>query len=120
MADHFARPNGLASSARLAELHQLCNEDYAKGQTERANAHALPSYTAFAAAAVVPAPPAPSDLDIAIHVAQRMLAAYGDPSRLGDIFAYALAYGGLTEALRILLRALGAEPATETEAVTGQ
>lgn len=51
----------------------------------------------------------PSDLDVAIHVGQRMLAFYGDTSGY-DIYAYAQAHGGLTEALRILLRALDAEP----------
>ncbi|MDX3555304.1 hypothetical protein PV729_26655 [Streptomyces europaeiscabiei] len=54
----------------------------------------------------------PSDLDTAIRVGQRMLAAYGDPSGY-DIYAYAQAHGGLAEALRIMLRALGAEPDTK-------
>ncbi|MFJ3044020.1 hypothetical protein [Streptomyces tendae] len=53
-----------------------------------------------------------SDLEVAIRVAQKMLAAYGDSSDLADIFAYAQAHGALTEALRLLLRALDAE--TET------
>jgi len=51
----------------------------------------------------------PSALDTAIRVAQRMLADYGNTSGY-DIYAYAQAHGGLTEALRILLRALDAEP----------
>ncbi|MEH0520547.1 hypothetical protein QBA38_16185 [Streptomyces stelliscabiei] len=51
----------------------------------------------------------PSDLATAISVGQRMLAAYGDPSGY-DIYAYAQAHGGLAEALRIILRALGVEP----------
>ena len=51
----------------------------------------------------------PSDLAVAIGVGQKMLAAYGDASGF-DVFAYAQAHGGLTEALRILLRALDAEP----------
>lgn len=50
----------------------------------------------------------PSDLAVAIRVGQHMLARYGTVG-LGDIHAYAEAHGGLTEALRILLRALGAE-----------
>lgn len=53
-------------------------------------------------------PVEPSDLAAAIHVGQRMLAFYGDTSGY-DIYAYAQAHGGLTEALRILLRALDAE-----------
>lgn len=51
----------------------------------------------------------PSDLAVAIRVAQKMLAAYGTVDS-GDIFAYAQAHGGLSEALRIMLRALGVEP----------
>ncbi|MFF7884284.1 hypothetical protein ACH40F_29305 [Streptomyces sp. NPDC020794] len=49
-----------------------------------------------------------TDLAVAIRVGQRMLATYGAVE--GDIFAYAQAHGGLAEALRILLRALGADP----------
>lgn len=49
----------------------------------------------------------PTDLQVAIRVAQRMLDIYGTVD--GDIYAYAQAHGGLTEALRILLRALGTE-----------
>ncbi|NEC92177.1 hypothetical protein G3I71_41870 [Streptomyces sp. SID12501] len=50
----------------------------------------------------------PSDLAVAVRVGQKMLARYGAVDS-GDIFAYAQAHGGLTEALRILLRAVGAE-----------
>lgn len=50
----------------------------------------------------------PTDLAIAIRVGRHMLATYGNVGH-GDIYAYAQAHGGLTEALRILLRALGAE-----------
>lgn len=60
----------------------------------------------------LPGPIDPSDLAVAIRVGQHMLAAYGNVGR-GDIYAYAQAHGGLTEALRILLRALGAEPDDE-------
>jgi hypothetical protein len=56
--------------------------------------------------------PEPSDLATAIRVGQRMLAVYGDSSGF-DIYAYAQAHGGLTEALRIMLRALGTEPDTK-------
>ncbi|MFD9111606.1 hypothetical protein [Streptomyces bottropensis] len=51
----------------------------------------------------------PSDLTVAIRVAQKMLAAYGTVDS-SDIFAYAQAHGGLAEALRIMLRAHGVEP----------
>ncbi|MBT2673974.1 hypothetical protein J7E95_24765 [Streptomyces sp. ISL-14] len=56
----------------------------------------------------LPAAPEPSDLAVAIRVAQTLLADYGDTTGY-DHFAYAQAHGGLSEALRILLRALGAE-----------
>jgi hypothetical protein len=46
-----------------------------------------------------------------------MLAAYGDATGY-DVFAYAQAHGGLTEALRILLRALDAEPDSRSEGWT--
>lgn len=57
----------------------------------------------------------PSELATAIRVARYVLATYGDVGR-GDICAYAQAHGGLTEALRILLRALDAEPVTRCPA----
>lgn len=60
-------------------------------------------------AASTASPPEPSDLAVAIRVGQKMLAAYGDSSGF-DVFAFAQAHGGLAEALRILLRALDAEP----------
>ncbi|MFF1743889.1 hypothetical protein [Streptomyces mirabilis] len=54
-------------------------------------------------------PAEPGDLAVAIRVGQYMLGKYGTVDG-SDIFAYAQAHGGLTEALRILLRALDAEP----------
>jgi len=57
----------------------------------------------------------PSDLDSAIRVGQRMLAAYGNTSGY-NIYAYAQAHGALAESLRILLRALGTEPHTAAPA----
>lgn len=51
----------------------------------------------------------PAELATAISVGQRMLDAYGTVDG-NDLFAYAQAHGGLAEALRILLRALGAAP----------
>lgn len=53
-------------------------------------------------------PPA-NELRTAVRVARRMLSGYGDPTGW-DIHGYAQAFGGLREALRILLRALDAEP----------
>lgn len=52
----------------------------------------------------------PSDLDVAIRIGRHMLDTYGTVDS-SDIYAYAQAHGGLAEALRILLRAVGAETA---------
>lgn len=82
---------------RVAELHRLADEDYAKGQQERARVLHIPTYSALAAAEAVQPPPEPSDLDVAIRVAQDLL----DSDQLLSV----------REALRLLLRALGAEPA---------
>lgn len=59
-----------------------------------------------------------TELEIAVRVAQRMLVAYGDSS--ADGFNYPQAYGALSESLRILLRALGAEPSEENSSVPEQ
>lgn len=91
---------GQGVEARVAELHQLCDEDYIKGQQQRATPRLAPSYAALALADVGPAPE-PTDLDVAISVAQQLL----DSDQAGI----------LRESLRILLRALGAEPADEEE-----
>ena len=50
----------------------------------------------------------PTDLEVAVSVAQRMLVDYAGVDH-GDIFALNEAHGAIREALRILLRALGAE-----------
>lgn len=100
MSDHVARPVRASSSARVAELHQLCDADYAKGEAERATAHATAFCTPFATADAVPSAPEPTDLDVAIRVAQELV----DSDQLVSV----------REALRILLRALGAEPVTAT------
>ncbi|MFJ8934184.1 hypothetical protein ACIRL0_00480 [Streptomyces sp. NPDC102365] len=50
----------------------------------------------------------PSELATAAAVARTLLADYSDPSGY-DIFQYAQAHGALTEALRILLRAVDGE-----------
>ena len=56
----------------------------------------------------LPGPIDPSDLAVAIRVGQHMLARYGTVGH-DDICAYTQAHGGLSEALRIMLRALGVE-----------
>ncbi|MFJ4623038.1 hypothetical protein [Streptomyces sp. NPDC088812] len=50
-----------------------------------------------------------SELQAAVRTARKMLAAYGDSSGFSE-FGYAQAHGALAESLRILLRALDAEP----------
>lgn len=57
-------------------------------------------------------PAEPSDLTVAVRVAQKMLAAYSDTSNFSE-FGYAQAHGALSESIRIMLRALGAEPDTK-------
>lgn len=87
---------GQGTEDRVAQLHKLAGADYAKGQQERATALHNQPYTAFATADAVPPAPEPTDLDVAIRVAQQLLDSDQVPS--------------LREALRLLLRALGAEP----------
>ncbi|MFJ8109964.1 hypothetical protein [Streptomyces sp. NPDC096132] len=87
---------GQGAAARVAALHQLAREDYVKGQRERA-AHMALSATHLAAPAPV-VPSEPSDLEVAINVAQRLL----DSDQILSV----------REALRLLLRALGAEAVT--------
>jgi hypothetical protein len=101
MTDHFARQNMAASSPkaeRIAALHRLCDEDYSKGQAERATPNLAPSYAAMSIAANG-LTSEPSDLDVAIRVAQQLL---DSDSVLS-----------MRESLRLLLRALGAEPAQQ-------
>jgi hypothetical protein len=86
------------STARVAELHRLCDQDYAKGQAQRAVPRLSPSY----AATTLPPVTEPSDLDVAISVGQQLLTS----DQLLSV----------REALRLLLRALGAEPQTKQPA----
>lgn len=83
--------------ARVAALHKQAREDYIKGQQQRSMPSLAPSYASIALAASGPTPE-PTDLDVAIGVAQLLL----DSDN-----AHAL-----RESLRVLLRALGAEPAS--------
>ena len=99
---------GQGAESRVAEEHRLAREAYASAHSQGT----VPNISA--SLAVVPVAvrihlPEPGDLDTAIRVGQRMLAHYGDASGF-DIYAYAQAHGGLSEALRILLHTLGAEP----------
>ncbi|CAL9301116.1 hypothetical protein [Streptomyces sp. SudanB91_2054] len=95
MTDHFARPERAATSPeeRVAELHRLCDEDYASTAPLRQQSAAWPVRPVGIRTAAVP-----TDLDVAIAVAQRLVA-HDNPLTL-------------REALRMLLRALGAEPTT--------
>jgi hypothetical protein len=91
MTDHFARPYRAASSARVAELHQLARQDYNSNAAKVARASLGTRYPNNVATGREP-----SDLDVAISVAQQLLDSDQVPS--------------LREALRLLLRALDAEP----------
>lgn len=97
MTDHFARPERAAtpSEERVAELHRLAREDYASTAARRRPPVNQPLIGA-AALAVRDQLREPTDLQVAIHVAQRLLAS-------DEILS-------VREALRMLLRALGAEP----------
>ncbi|MEV7394923.1 hypothetical protein [Streptomyces sp. NPDC091215] len=86
---------------RIAELHRLADLDYAQGQAERAAARINPSYAPLSIAA---AAAEPTDLDVAISVAQQLI----DCDQILSV----------REALRLLLRALDAEPTGE--AVNGR
>jgi hypothetical protein len=104
MTDHFARPYRAASSPRserIAALHRLCDEDYAKGQQQRAERPFAPHE--FAPPAISHPASEPSDLAVAVRVAQQILDS-DNPT-------------ALRESLRLLLRALAAEPISEAEAV---
>lgn len=115
MPDLSPRPERAASSARVAELHRLCDADFAKGQAERATARGpLPSYTASPPVTTVPES---SDLDVAIHVAQQLLDSDSVISLIESARLLLRAMGAesdsapaLRETLRLLLRAVGAEP----------
>ena len=108
MTDHSVRPNARATShrERVAELHRLADEDYASTAYLR-NQPRQPLSGAVADA-VRDQLRQRSEFEAAVSVAQKMLAAYGDSSGF-DEFGYAQAHGALSESLRILLRALGAE-----------
>lgn len=106
----------------VTELLQLCANDYKNGAPQRTADHRddahLVTYTP-APSGPDPREPLygqdadhlrwPTTLDTAIRVAQQMLDHYGDSSR--DGFTYPEAYGATREALRLVLRALGTEPA---------
>lgn len=97
MTDHVAPPGRTSTSARVAELHQLCDADYTKGQQQRAAAQHATSYTALALAAATRPAADPDDLQVAISVALQVF--HSDQVL------------SLREALRLLLRAHGVEPA---------
>jgi hypothetical protein len=56
----------------------------------------------------IPRPRPASRLDIAVAIARQKLGEFGDYER--DGFSYAAAYGALSEALRLLVRAVAPEP----------
>lgn len=76
-------------TTRVAHLHSIAAADYAKGQAQRAAAKNPGSYAEFAPAAE------PSDLAVAVNIARQVL----DSDEIVPV----------REALRLVLRALGAE-----------
>jgi hypothetical protein len=60
-----------------------------------------------------------SELESAIRIARRMLDRYGTVDS-GSVYAYTVAHGGLVESLRLLLRALDAEPDGEASSKLGE
>ncbi|MGW0865765.1 hypothetical protein [Streptomyces sp. NPDC002611] len=103
MTDHSARLDAFASSpqaARVAALHRLCDQDYAKGQQQRAAARPAPPYSPLSIADR--SSTEPTDLEVAVAVAQQLL----DSDQVLS----------LREGLRLLLRALDAEPTTRPAA----
>ncbi|MFJ1808524.1 MULTISPECIES: hypothetical protein [unclassified Streptomyces] len=98
MTDHVAGPNAPASSpSHLAELHSEAWRDYHSPAGHLARATFATRYPAR-----VDSQPEPSELDVAISVGQQLLGSDQVVS--------------VREALRLLLRALGAEPVDEEEA----
>lgn len=97
----------------LAELHRQCDDDYTSSAARRTQDHRDDARLGAQRSAVLT--DEPSDLAVAISVAQKMLTAYGTVDS-GSIFAYTQAHGALTEALRILLCALDAEPIAQPPA----
>ncbi|MGR3870957.1 hypothetical protein ACUXZZ_20485 [Streptomyces graminifolii] len=90
VATEAGTTGSIAKHDRVAELHRLANEDYAKGESQRASANDPGLYTAFTPV------PEPSDLATAVAIAQQLLDS-------DDIVP-------VREALRLVLRALGAAP----------
>ncbi|MFG3323745.1 hypothetical protein ACGF3J_37440 [Streptomyces sp. NPDC048171] len=99
MTDHFARPERAATSReeRVAELHRLCDADYASTAARRKADLSQPLYGS-AAMVVREQLREPTDLQVAVEVARHVLDC--DSSLT------------LREALRLLLRALDVHAAT--------
>lgn len=89
----------------VAALLQQCAADYKGAELSRTSVRE--PLWGVAADTVRDQLREPTDLATAIGIGQRMLDVYGTVDS-GDITAYTQAHGGLTEALRVLLRALGA------------
>ncbi|MGW0942927.1 hypothetical protein ACWD4O_10295 [Streptomyces sp. NPDC002623] len=90
MTDHVAGPNTPASSTSLAKLHSAAWRDYHSPAGRLARANFARRYPAS-----LDSQPEPSELDVAISVAQQLI----DSDSLISV----------REAIRLLLRALGAE-----------
>jgi hypothetical protein len=115
MTDLSPRPETRASSP-IATLHDLCRADYQRTAARRSLDHLDTGVRVVADSATQRQPDAPSDLAVAIRLAQLTLASTATADH-DDPTAATRANGSLRESLRILLRALNAEPLPEDESL---
>ncbi|MDX3839026.1 hypothetical protein [Streptomyces europaeiscabiei] len=111
MTDLSPRPETRASSS-LATLHSLCRDEYRGNAPRRRLDHVDAGVRVVTDDTPERAPGEPSDLAVAIRLAQLTLSSTATADH-GDPTTMAQAHGSLTEALRILLRALDAETAVQ-------
>jgi hypothetical protein len=111
MTDLSPRPETRASSP-LATLHRLCRADYQGTAARRSLDHLDAGVRVVADDTPQSTPAEPSDLTVAIRLAQLTLSSTATADH-GDPTALAQAHGSLRESLRILLRALNAETAAQ-------
>lgn len=111
MTDLSPRPETRASSP-LATLHRLCRDECRGGAARRSLTHLDAGVRVVADDTPQRQPDEPSDLAVAIRLAQLTLSSTATADH-GDPTTMAQAHGSLTEALRILLRALDAETAVQ-------
>jgi hypothetical protein len=111
MTDLSPRPETRASSP-IATLHNRCRADYQGNAARRSLDHVDAGVRVVADSTPQRQPDAPSDLAVAIRLAQLTLASTATADH-EDPTAVLWANGSLRESLRILLRALDAETAVQ-------